>query len=110
MKEVMHEAGFRHNVVDVDICGWTSYLTEPQIRALQVIARRKALESDEAFKEFTENVIVYKGRHKGRAKDKSSNIMHWTKNGKFKEEFDPGFWDTSDNLALMLFDLQEELH
>jgi hypothetical protein len=105
IRQTLREHHSTTEKVAVEICGKLQYLTEREIRALQVIACRKALESEEAFDEFTSNVIVYKGRRKGHLRDKSSRIMHFQKNGKFEEPFDPGFFDVNDELAMTLFDL-----
>lgn len=102
IRKTMREFGHKTEKVAVEMYGKLDYLTEREIRALQVIAKRKAEESDEAFKEFTDNVIVYKGRCKGHLRDKSSRIMHFRKDGKFSDEFDPGFYDVCCNLAFEL--------
>jgi len=108
VRQTMREVGFKTAKVAVEVNGKLDYYTEAEIRALQVIARRKALESEEAFNEFTANVIVYKGRRKGHLRDKSSRIMHFRKDGKFEEAFDPGFYMVTSDLALLLFDLDDE--
>lgn len=99
IRNVLHEFGYKTNLVAVEIYGQPKYLNEYQIRALQIIAKRRAEISDEAFKEFIDNVIVYSGRWKR----KSTHIMHFRKDGKFSDNFDPGFYDTSWNLAFELF-------
>ena len=108
VRKTMREVGYTTSKVAVEINGKLDYYTEAEIRALQVIARRKALESDEAFKEFTDNVIVYKGRCKGHLRDKSSRIMHFRKDGRFEEPFDPGFFSVCDDLAMLLLDLLDD--
>lgn len=90
----LREFGYKTNKVAVEIYGTLMYLDEPHIRALQVMAMRKAEESEEAFKEFTENVIVYSARCKSRALHK----MTFKKTGGFVEKFEPGF--ISVNTAL----------
>lgn len=107
VRQTMREVGFRTAKVAVEVNGKLDYYTEAEIRALQVVARRKALESDEAFKEFTDSVTVYKGRCKGHLRDKSSRIMHFRKDGKFEEEFDPGFYMVTSDLSILLFDLND---
>lgn len=106
VRQTLREFGHKTEKVAVEINGQLDYYTEREIRALQVIARRKAMESDEAFEEFCNTVTVYKGRCKGHKKDKSDRIMHFTKEGKFEEPFDPGFFSVNDDLAMKLFDLQ----
>ena len=83
----LREFGYKTNKVAVEIYGTLVYMDEPHIRALQVMAMRKAEESEEAFKEFTENVIVYSARCKSRALHK----MSLKKTGGFEEKFESGF-------------------
>ena len=85
-----------HQKVAAEVYGKIVYLTEPEVRALQVLAKRKAEESDEAFKEFTDNVIIYSHCHKRRSKHK----MVFRKDGKFENEFEPGFFDVNSTLVL----------
>ena len=85
-----------HQKVAAEVYGKIVYLTEPEVRALQVLAKRKAEESDEAFKEFTDNVIIYSHCHKRRSKHK----MIFRKDGKFENDFEPGFYDVCSLLAL----------
>lgn len=92
------------NKVAVDIYGSIHYLTEAQVRALQVIAAKIALQGSKAFKEFTNNVIVYSGRDITHSK----HVMHWQPNGKFIETFDKGFMTTNDDLTVKLYDLTDE--
>lgn len=99
IRDTLREFGYRTNLVAVEIYGRQKYLNEYQVRALQIIAKRRAEISDEAFKEFTDNVIVYSGRYKR----KSTHIMHFGKDGKFIDDFDPGFYDANSNLAFELF-------
>lgn len=99
IKDTLREFGYRTNLVAAEIYGKPRYLNEYEVRALQVIAKRKAEISDEAFKEFTDNVIIYSGRYKR----KSTHIMHFRKDGIFSDEFDSGFYDTSAKLAFELF-------
>ena len=84
-----------HQKVAAEVYGKIVYLTEPEVRALQVLAKRKAEESDEAFKEFTDNVIIYSHMHKRRSKHK----MVFRKDGKFENDFEQGFFDVNSNLA-----------
>lgn len=102
VRQTLREFGHKTEKVAVEINGQLDYYTEREIRALQVIARRKAMESDEAFEEFCNTVTVYKGRCKGHKKDKSDRIMHFTKEGKFEEPFDSGFNNVIKKLVLAL--------
>lgn len=88
-----------HQKVAAEVYGKICYLTEAEVRALQVLAKRKAEESDEAFKEFTENVIVYSHCRKRISKHK----MIFRKDGKFENDFEPGFYDVNGKLAFELF-------
>lgn len=92
------------NKVAVDIYGSIHYLTEAQVRALQVIAAKIALQGSKAFKEFTDNVIVYSGRDITHSK----HVMHWQSDGKFIETFDKGFMTANDELVEKLYDLTNE--
>ena len=102
VRQTLQEFGHTTEKVAVEINGQLDYYTEREIRALQVIARKKAMESDEAFEEFCNTVTVYKGRHKGHKRDKSDRIMHFRKDGKFEEPFDSGFNNVIKKLVLAL--------
>lgn len=85
-----------HQKVAAEVYGKICYLSEPEVRALQVLAKRKAEESDEAFREFTDNVIIYSHMHKRRSKHR----MIFRKDGKFENDFEDGFFDVNYKLAL----------
>ena len=87
-----------HQKVAAEVYGKIVYLTEPEVRALQVLAKRKAEDSDEDFKEFTDNVIIYSHCHKRRSKYK----MIFRKDGNFENEFEPGFFDVNKRLYELL--------
>ena len=87
MNSILREVGYKTNKVAVEIYGKLTYLDEAHIRALQVMANIKSEESDEAFKEFTDNVVVYSGSTKRRSK----HTMTFKKTGGFVEKFEPGF-------------------
>lgn len=89
------------NKVAVDIYGSIHYLTKDQVRALQIVAAKIALQGSKVFKEFTDNVIVYSGRDITHSK----HVMHWQPNGKFIETFDKGFMTANDELVEKLYDL-----
>lgn len=95
IRNAMKKAGYRTNKVAVEIYGKLMYMTETEIRALQVVARDKANESEAAFNEFCSNVIVYSSRSKRKAK----HTMIFRKDGKFSNEFETGFYDVNSNLA-----------
>lgn len=101
----MREVGFTTDKVAVEIDGKLDYYTEAEIRALQVIARRKAMESDEAFKEFCNTVTVYKGRCKGQPRKAGYDIMKFKKDGRFEEPFFPGFSDVNKKLVFLLMSM-----
>lgn len=94
LNATLREFGYKTNKVAVEIYGKLYYLTEVEIRGLQVMAKRAAEKSDESFKEFTENVIVYSSRYKSRAK----HTMVFRKDGCFANDFEPGFEDMNDKL------------
>ena len=85
-----------HSKVAAEVYGRVCYLTEAEVRALQVLAKRKAEESDEAFKEFTENVIIYSHCRKRKSKYR----MVFQKDGSFENDFEDGFFDINSKLAL----------
>lgn len=84
-----------HSKVAAEVYGSVCYLTEAEVRALQVLAKRKAEESDEAFKEFTENVIIYSHCRKRRSKHR----MVFRRDGIFENDFEDGFFDVNAKLA-----------
>lgn len=84
-----------HQKVAAEVYGRPCYLTEAEVRALQILAKRKAEESDGAFREFAENVIVYSHRYKRRSKHK----MIFRKDGTFENDFEEGFYDVNAKLA-----------
>ncbi len=86
------------NKVAAEIYGKLVYLNEHQVRALQVICKRKADVSEELWKEFVDNVIVYSGRTKRKSKHK----MIFRKDGIFYNEFEGGFYDAD---AYMTFEI-----
>lgn len=98
LHNTLREFGYTTDKVAVEFYGKLFYLNEAQIRALQVMAKRKAEESDEAFAEFTNNVVVYSGR----TKRKSLHTMTFRKDGSFVECFERGFYDTCSNLTIEL--------
>lgn len=95
VKDTMREFGYKTNKVAVEIKGEVQYMTEPEIRALQVIAKRTYEESEARFNDFCKDVIVYSGRYKS----KSKHQMHFCKDGYFDEEFEPGFYSVNTNLS-----------
>lgn len=98
MNSILREVGYKTNKVAVEIYGKLFYLDEAHIRALQVVAMQKAEESDEAFKEFTDNVVVYSGATKRRSK----YTMTFKKTGGFIEKFEPGFVDVCTELDMKI--------
>lgn len=84
--------------IAAEINGKLLYLTEGEVRALQLIARDKANESDEAFEQFCKNVVIYSNT----TKRKSGYTMIFRKDGMFKNDFECGFMTA---VCLMTFDL-----
>jgi len=83
------------NKVACEIYGHIRYLSEAEVRALQVLAKRAADTSEDAFNDFTQNVVVYSARTKRSSKHK----MIFRKDGKFSNDFEGGFFSTCANLA-----------
>ncbi len=98
LMNTLREAGYKTPKIAVEVYGKLFYMTETEVRALQVIAKRKADQSDEAFKEFTDNVIVYSAGTKRRSK----HTMVFRKDGCFDNDFEPGFMDVNENLVWLL--------
>lgn len=94
-----------HPTVAVEIYGKLTYLNEASVRALQLIALRKAQESEEAFKEFTENVIVYSGSTKRNSHCK----MEFQKTGRFVGQFEPGFYDACGRMHIHILRVEKGL-
>ena len=80
-----------HRLIAVEIYGKLTYLHEAEIRALQVIMAKS---TDDEFKELSNNIVVY-----NRARKRGSGTMTFQRNGCFKEDFEPGFYDVCTNLA-----------
>ena len=85
-----------HSKVAAEIYGKLVYITEAEVRALQILAKRRAAESEESFLEFCENVIIYSGS----AKRSSKHIMMFAEDGSFINDFEDGFLDVNTKLAL----------
>lgn len=84
--------------IAVEISGKLLYMTEGEVRALQILAKQAAEKSDEAFQEFCENVIVYSNTKKRNSKYK----MIFRKDGFFENEFECGFFSACSE---MLFEI-----
>lgn len=79
------------------------YMTQPEIRALQLeVAMRVKLGNWACAESFTSQFIIYNGRTK-----RGSKPMVWDKKnpGKFVNDFKPGFFDVNHNLAIEVWDL-----
>lgn len=84
--------------IAAEIYGKVLYLTEGEVRALQIMAKEKAEESDEAFDEFCENVIVYSNVKKKISKHK----MKFQKDGSFENDFENGFFSACAFMAIKI--------
>lgn len=84
--------------IAAEIGGKILYLTEGEVRALQIMAKQKAEESDEAFEDFCKNVIVYSNFKKRTSKYK----MVFQKNGLFEKDFECGFYSACVRMSLEL--------
>jgi hypothetical protein len=98
--ETLKEFGYKTDNVAAMIYGVRCHLTENEVRALQVMAKRAAEKSEEDFLEFRKNVIVYSCNDYS---DKKCHQMFFREDGRFSNEFNPGFYDVSSNLAFELF-------
>lgn len=87
--------------VAAEIRGKLLYLTETEVRALQIIAKQKAEESEEVFKEFCEDVVIYSGCKKRSSKHR----MIFQKNGCFENEFEKGFFSACGMMAIELMSM-----
>lgn len=92
------------NKVAVDIYGSIHYLTEAQVRALQVVAAKLANTDKEAFEDFRENVVVYSGRDITHSK----YVVRWRDNGFFMDNFQKGFYDAGYSLFGLLSEAQKK--
>lgn len=72
MHQTMQEFGFKTNKLAAELCGKLVYLTETEIRALQVMCKRDP--------SLRDNIVVYDGRTK-----RGSKILPITKDGYFDE-------------------------
>lgn len=81
--------------IAAEINGKLMYLTEGEVRALQILAKRKAEETQDAFDKFCEEVIIYSNTRKRKSKYK----MIFRKNGCFENEFECGFFDACANMV-----------
>lgn len=91
------------NKVAVDIYGKIYYLTEAQVRALQIVAAKLANTNKEAFENFKKNVVVYSGRDITH----SEHVVHWRDNGFFEDNFQEGFYSIGYDLFGLLSEAQE---
>ena len=79
------------------------YMTEPEIRALQLeVAMRTKLGNWACAESFTSQFTIYNGRTK-----RGSEPMVWDKEnpGQFVNTFKPGFFDVNDNLYIKILDI-----
>lgn len=93
------------NKVAVDIYGKIHYLTEAQVRALQLVAAKLANTDKEAFEDFKKNVVVYSGRDITHSK----HVVHWRDNGSFEDNFQGGFYSAGYDLFKLLSKTQKIL-
>lgn len=95
--KIMFKYGYSKTVA-AEIRGKLLYLTEGEVRALQIMAKQKAEESEEAFKEFCDEVVVYSGCKKRSSKHR----MIFQEDGCFKNEFENGFFSACAMMSLEL--------
>lgn len=66
--ETMKEFGYKYNKIAVELCGKVTYITETELRALQVMVMRNP--------EMRENIKVFNGRTK-----RGSEVVDIRENG-----------------------------
>lgn len=116
-------ANMKHTTrVAAEIYGQKYLLDEYQVRALQILCKRAAEDGDDAWKEFTEKVLVYNTDAEifytddgiefdftdAEGNEKTVHKMIFTKSGRFaneftEDEYDNGFFTRAANLAFELF-------
>lgn len=84
----------RFTQVAAIIYGEKMFLNEIDVRAFQVIAMYKAQQGPEVFEDFCENVKIFSG-----PSIETSHQMEFRSDGRFSNEFNPGFFDVNCNLA-----------
>lgn len=97
---VLKEFNYKSPVVAAKIYGIHIKLSEIEVRALQVLAKRAANESTESFVDFCDNIIIYSHPD---IHDDGCHQMVFRPDGKFENEFAPGFYDVNANLAFEIF-------
>ncbi len=73
--------------------GETFWWSEGRVRAFQVLAHNA---SDEEFEELKKNVTIFSG-------PEMDHKMILRRDGKFENEFEPGFYDAMANMAFEIF-------
>lgn len=129
----MNELAYKNHITRVaaEIYGQKHLLDEYQVRALQVMCKRAAEESEEAWREFVDNVIVYNTEAQRYWSDSDVfpedyeeefdffdyelgeqryvHKMIWNEDGSFANEFDladgssNGFYSKSADLAFEIY-------
>jgi hypothetical protein len=89
IRATMREFGYKTNKVAVELDGKVCYLTETEVRALQVMVMRNP--------ELRESIKIYNGRTK-----RGSDVINIYKNGYLDAPFHSGFFDTNTKLSRAL--------
>lgn len=100
IKSTLKEFGYKTSSVAAVIYGVKCHLTELDVRALQIMAKRAAEQSEEAYLEFRKNIVVYSTHN---ISEEGCRQMFFREDGRFSNEFEPGFYDIASNLAFELF-------
>ena len=88
IRQTMREFGFKTAKIAVELDGKICYLTEVEVRALQVMVKRNP--------ELRESIKLYDGRTK-----RGSNVVDIEEDGCLEHGI-PGFLDTNCKLSLEL--------
>lgn len=83
------------NKIAVEIGGKLRYMTEGEVRALQILAKQAAERSKEDFEGFCKNVVVYSNTQKRKSKYK----MIFREDGCFENDFECGFFSACSDMA-----------
>lgn len=89
IREVLRDYHRFKYVEVIDPDGRTLEVNEYWVRAFQVVVNRA---SDEEFEWLRDNFTIFSGPNK-------REKMILRRDGKFKNEFEPGFYDASANMA-----------
>ena len=96
ISDVLKEAGYVTSTACVEIAGRREFNTSDEVRALQLIALRKANESEEAYRDFCNNIVIYKDHTR-------TDTLTILPDGRLSEPFTEGFKSVDHYLTMQLF-------